>query len=1012
MRLSTPILFLFFYISGYAQESFKFINYSTVNGLADNRVGCITQDSRGFMWFGTSEGLSRFDGDKFENYFADPRVKNSLPDNSITSIYEYKPGHLLLLTGSNLCCLNTFTRQFYSPPVKGKNIYSVSKNGTGNYIISCMDTSYILNNNLEITDTLPSPLKDKGVIMLTRYLNKQFILSGRVNEYYLYDTDKKKYTLLFDEAGMPGKEKTMLFRYYDSLHSSLYFSSYFGGIYQYDLSGRMIHNWSLVDPLVSFHNGNISFIVAKNDSILWLGNAEEEGLLILNRHNNRFSAVRSKANDPGSLASNSLYAAFTDNDGNEWLGTAKGISKINRTAFLVKKWMAGQLGPVNTNYPFMAIKKGADGNFYTARFGSSQIWKINKGDDDFTSIQTGQPLAIWCLNNFGKSIIATGGGQVTVQYDPITKKLSKSNFLGKYFPQSDIVVLAFRHSNGDEWYSGNAGGGFIRISAKDKTIHQYKKDGPAGNFFISYYPYHAEDKKGDLWFGVNKSSRLLHWNMKTEHFKEVIFGEISNTSNQAFKGITDLCIDRYGNIWTGFDGSGIVRYDPTKNETAHYTISDGLASDYISSMTFDDKDRLWIGTFKGLTCFITTENKFINFTRQDGLPDDYFAERCILFDSSTHQLWIGGASALMRFDPEELLRSGSRKFPVYIDAITVNNELFLDQNAGYTSLIPSQNNLQFTFIGLDPESVKNIEYSYQLIGADKDWISNSTTTASYNNLGPGKYTFIVRARHKGDTEWMTLQDPFQFFIETPWHKTWWFRLILTAAIIALSWILIRTYYRNKFLRQKAMMEKEIAIEQERTKMARELHDGLGSMLSGIKHSFTAMTKEFELNDKQKLLFHANLDKLNESIRELRNISHNMASDALLKYGLENSLRDYCYNASLNSGIPVSFTALDTKDLKIDEEKSVHIFRIIQELFQNIIKHSDAKNIVVQLSNNHKQLYITVEDDGKGFDMAGAKKQDGIGLKNIESRIKLLKGDLDYKTAPGKGTSVMMTIPVE
>jgi signal transduction histidine kinase len=365
----------------------------------------------------------------------------------------------------------------------------------------------------------------------------------------------------------------------------------------------------------------------------------------------------------------------------------------------------------------------------------------------------------------------------------------------------------------------------------------------------------------------------------------------------------------------------------------------------------------------------------------------------------------------MRFDPDELLRSGSRKFPVYIDGISVNNILVIDQNLSNISLKPGQNNLQFSFIGLDPDKAKNIEYSYQLAGADKDWISNNTTIASYNNLGPGDYSFNVRARHKGDTEWMALSDPFRFTIETPWYKTWWFRVTLAAAVVALVWFLIRSYYRGKLLRQKAMMEKELAIEQERTKMARELHDGLGSMLSGIKHSFTAMTKDLTLNDKQQLLFHSNLDKLNESIRELRNISHNMASDTLVKFGLENSLRDYCSNVSINSGIPVSFTAIDTKDLNIGEERSVHIFRVIQELFQNIIKHADAGSVVVQISNNNKQVYLTVEDDGKGFDLLAIKKQDGIGLKNIESRIRLLKGALDYKTAPGKGTSVMIIIPI-
>ena len=1010
MRVCSLIFPLLYCIAGHAQESFKFVNYSTVNGLADNRVLCITQDSRGFMWFGTSEGLSRFDGNKFENYFADPRAKNSLRDNTISFIQEYKSGHLLLLAGANLCCLNTFTRQFYTPPfAAGKDVYSVSKAGSSGYLISCVDTNFILNAQLEVTDTLYYPYKMKGQLASNWHLSKTHILAGRGNEYYLYNRIQRKYTLLLSEKDMPARERILAFQYFDSTDQSLYFSNYFEGLFKFDLNGKLLFNWKLNGKSLPFQNGNIRFIVPKNDSLLWIGNGEEQGLAVLNKHTNHVSLLKADENSSASLMSNSMLAACTDNAGNAWIGTGGGISKINNTSLAVKKL---EVGNQTNNFPFVSIKKGSDGNLYVARFGYPHIWKIIRASDSITEIHMGRLPAIWSLNNFGDTLTVTGAGTEIAQYDPLTKKYSKTDFLKKYFPQSDIVVLAFKHSNGDEWYSGNAGGGFVRISAKDRSVYQYKKDGPAGNFSISYYPYYAEDRNGDLWFGVNKTNRLVHWSLQTQRFNEIQFNSISNTEKHVFRGITDLVIDNAGNIWTGFDGSGIVKYNPVKNETIHYTIANGLASNYVSSMAFDDKGRLWIGTFKGLTCFITAEDKFINFTRKDGLPDDYFVEHCILFDSTTHQLWIGGASALMRFDPDELLKSSSRKFPVYIDAVAVNNELFIDQNGNNISLAPGQNNLQFTFIGLDAEGGKSIEYSYQLTGADKDWISNNTTTASYNSLGPGDYTFIVRARYKGDTEWMTLQEPFKFTIETPWHQTWWFRITMAVAIIALSWLLIRTYYRNKFLRHKAMMEKEIAIEQERTKMARELHDGLGSMLSGIKHSFTAMTKDFNLDDKQKLLFHTNLDKLNESIKELRNISHNMASDALLKYGLENSLRDYCNNTSLNSGIPVSFTALDTKDLSINEEKSVHIFRIIQELFQNIIKHSDAKNVVVQISNNNRQLYITVEDDGKGFNLAGTKGQDGIGLKNIETRIKLLKGDLDYKTAPGKGTSVLMTILIK
>ncbi len=1008
MRVFGFIFSLLSCMAGYAQESFKFVNYSTINGLADNRVLSITQDIRGFMWFGTSEGLSRFDGNKFENYFADPRTKNSLPDNVITSIHEYKPGHLLILAGASLCCLNTFTRQFYTPPfAAGKNVYAVFKAGNSGYLISCVDTGFILNTQLEIVDTLFSPFNTKGQISVNWHLDKNLILAGRYNEYYIYNRIQRKYTLLLSEKDMPARERILTIQYFDSTEQSLYFSNYFDGIYKFDLNGKLLFNWKLNDKTLQFQNGNIRFIGPKNDSLLWIANAEGQGLAILNKHTNRFSLLKADQNNPFSLISNSVLAVYDDNQGNEWMGTLGGISKINNSTLSIKKFEVGNQG---SNFPFVSIRKGSDGNFYVARFGEPHIWKVNKENDSISEVKMGRLPWIWCLNNFGDTLIVTGAGTEITQYDPLTKKYRQTDFLKKYYPQSDIVVLAFKHSNGDEWYSGNAGGGFVRISAKDKSIHQYKKDGPAGNFFISYYPYHVEDRNGDLWFGVNKTDRLLHWSLQTQRFNEIQFNNISNTEKHLFRGITELLIDSHGNIWTGFDGSGIVKYDPVKNETVHYTIADGLASNYVNSMAFDHKGRLWIGTFKGLTCFITAEDKFISFTRKDGLPDDYFAEHCILFDSTTHQLWIGGASALMRFDPDELVNTSSRKFPVYIDAVVVNNARFIDQNANNTSLAPGQNNLQFTFIGLDAEGGKSIEYSYKLIGADKDWINNNTTTASYNSLGPGDYGFIVRARYKGDKQWMTLQEPFKFTIETPWQQSWWFRIALAAATIAFSWLLIRTYYRNKFLRHKSIMEKEIAIEQERTKMARELHDGLGSMLSGIKHSFTAMTNDFELDDKQRLLFHSNLDKLNESIKELRNISHNMASDALLKYGLENSLRDYCNNTSLNSGIPVSFTALDTKELKIDEEKSVHIFRIIQELFQNIIKHSNAKNVVVQISNNNKQLYITVEDDGKGFDMAGTKRKDGIGLKNIETRVRMLKGDLDYKTSPGKGTSVLMTIP--
>jgi two-component system, NarL family, sensor kinase len=237
--------------------------------------------------------------------------------------------------------------------------------------------------------------------------------------------------------------------------------------------------------------------------------------------------------------------------------------------------------------------------------------------------------------------------------------------------------------------------------------------------------------------------------------------------------------------------------------------------------------------------------------------------------------------------------------------------------------------------------------------------------------------------------------------------------IIVALIIislgVLAWYRVRKFYHLEFEKQKSYFEKQNAIEEERTRMAQELHDGLGSMLSGIKHSFSAMQNQMQLSDSQQTVFHTNIDKLNESINELRNISHSIASDSLSKYGLENTLRDYCNSLNEPGILNISFKAIDTANIFLTEQQTFHIYRIVQELLQNIIKHAEAAEALVQMNYNEKYLYVTVEDNGKGFELNGEENKRGIGLKNIESRVKILKGKLDYRTDPSQGTSVLIEI---
>ena len=304
---------------------------------------------------------------------------------------------------------------------------------------------------------------------------------------------------------------------------------------------------------------------------------------------------------------------------------------------------------------------------------------------------------------------------------------------------------------------------------------------------------------------------------------------------------------------------------------------------------------------------------------------------------------------------------------------------------------------------------RNITFYFSLQGKTNKELFNNSGDFEVNNLEPGKYELLVRIVYPGGI-YPEQKLYYTFKINQPFWKTWWFILLIIMCSALLIGYFIRNFYSKKLERQKSELEKQYAIEQERTRMARELHDGLGSMLSGIKHSFAALKNQVIMDSNLDNKFNSNIEKLNDTIKELRNISHSISPDGLLLYGLENSLRDYCNNITSPGVLNISFKALDTEKMLLTEEQAFHSFRIVQELLQNIIKHSGASNAIVQISYNHNCLYITVEDDGKGFEIDDDLNKKGMGLKNIESRIKILKGKMDYRTTASEGTSVLMEIP--
>jgi two-component system, NarL family, sensor kinase len=238
-----------------------------------------------------------------------------------------------------------------------------------------------------------------------------------------------------------------------------------------------------------------------------------------------------------------------------------------------------------------------------------------------------------------------------------------------------------------------------------------------------------------------------------------------------------------------------------------------------------------------------------------------------------------------------------------------------------------------------------------------------------------------------------------------------------ATLLVISLLSYRTYKQKQKLQQQRINELETekqltateavlkGEEQERTRLAKDLHDGLGGMLSGIKYSFQTMKGNLVMTPENHQAFERSMDMLDSSIKEMRRVAHNMMPEALVKFGLDTALKDFCNDINQSGALQVNYQSIGMENQSIEQTSAIAIYRIVQELINNTMKHAAAKTAIVQVSKTNGEISITVEDDGKGFNPLILQSAKGIGWSNIQSRIEYLKGKLDIQSDPGKGTSI-------
>jgi two-component system NarL family sensor kinase len=245
----------------------------------------------------------------------------------------------------------------------------------------------------------------------------------------------------------------------------------------------------------------------------------------------------------------------------------------------------------------------------------------------------------------------------------------------------------------------------------------------------------------------------------------------------------------------------------------------------------------------------------------------------------------------------------------------------------------------------------------------------------------------------------------------------------TAFLLAISLLLYRNYRQKQKLQQQRISELETekqltateavlkGEERERTRLAKDLHDGLGGMMSGIKYSFLTMKQNLVMTPENQQAFERSMDMLDSSINEMRRVAHNMMPEALVKFGLDTALKDFCNDINGSGSLQVTYQSIGLDTIIIEQTTAITIYRIVQELINNTMKHASAKTAIVQVTKTNETITVTVEDDGRGFNTSVLQQTKGIGWNNIQSRIEYLKGKVDVRSEAGKGTSVHIELSI-
>lgn len=833
-------------------QQIRFARIGTNEGLSQSNVTCILQDTRGLMWFGTQDGLNKYDGYQVKVYKNDKNNTASINNNFIKSIVEDKKGNMWIGTwGGGLNRFDRATERFI------RYVHDNSTNSLSNDFVS---TLYLdSNDNLWIGT-------ESGGLNKFNYTTNQFTVykheegkAGSLSDNYVRsiyeDSQHNIWVGTFQRGLNLLNNKTQSFTHF--LHSDGDITSLTHNDIEAIVEDGSHHLWigTRGGGLDLFNPGTRTFSHFKNDKRnpntlpldvvlclrvddkdnLWIG-TENGGLSIFNPEKRTFNNLLYDEIDQTSLSNNSIYSIYEDSHGNMWVGTySGGINLYNKDRNKFTHYNHNAADNSLSNNYVLCFSESIDGRIWIATDGgglnlfdpvtdSFTHFRHKEGDPGTVSSDYIVPLQKDKDDNLWMGTV--GDGVSILNQRKNTIRQLKHNSKDSNSINFDNVCAMIMDRDDDMWL-GTFGGGLDLYDFKNKTFKNYRHDRNNPNSIISDRIQSIyQDSEGLFWIGSFEKG-LQTFDKTTQIFTRLVPEKGSN--NLSDNRINCIYEDHNRNIWVG-TSYGLNCWNRKNRTISSYSINDGLPNNIIFDILEDAKGRLWISTNRGLSRFNPSTKSFTNFTTADGLQSNEFKAHAAI-RSRSGIMYFGGVNGFNMFNPDSILIDAFDPPLIFTNFQILNKDvpIALDENdpsplkksiaEAKEIILPYEPSvISFEFASLNYTIRDKKQYMYMLEGFDADWNQlGIRRVATYTNLDPGKYTLKVKGL-MNNGEWSSHITSIQLVIIPPFWMTWWFRL-LVIAIIAGVIVFVYKIRIKAISAQKEVLEKQVKERTERLDVA-------------------------------------------------------------------------------------------------------------------------------------------------------------------------------------------------